>query len=148
MSTAELLLGVIALSVFVMAAIQVGAIIAAVRVAKQVNERVDKLTSQIEQDIKPLLANVASITSEAAHAAAVASRQVDRADQLFGDVIARVDDTISTAQHLLKGPARNSMAILTGVQAAVSALKGMRESSRRRRTMGHAVDDEESLFIG
>lgn len=148
MSTAELLLGVIAFSVFVMAAIQVGAIIAAVRVAKQVNERVDKLTSQIEQDIKPLLANVASVTNEAARAAAVASRQVDRADQLFGDVIARVDDTISTAQHLLEGPARNSMAILTGVRAAVSALKGMRESSRRRRTMGHAVDDEESLFIG
>lgn len=147
-NTAELLLGVIAFSVLVMAAIQVGAIIAAIRAAKQVNQRVDKLTAHLEQDIKPLLANVTAVTSEAARAANVAARQVDRADQVFGDMVARVDETITSAQHLLQGPARNGMAILTGVQAAVSAYKGMRESSRRRRTMGRAADDEESLFIG
>lgn len=147
-NTAELLLGVIAFSVLVMAAIQVGAIIAAIRAARQVNHRVDKLTAQLEQDIKPLLANVTAVTSEAARAANVAARQVDRADQVFGDVVSRVDETITSAQHLLQGPARNGMAILTGVQAAVSAYKGMRESSRRRRTMGRAADDEESLFIG
>jgi hypothetical protein len=147
-NTAELLLGVIAFSVLVMAAIQVGAIIYAMRAARHVNERVDKLTVQLEQDIKPLLANITAVTSEAAHAANVAARQVDRADLVFGNLVARVDETISTAQQLLKGPARNGVAILSGVQAAVSAYKGMRESSRRRRTMGRAADDEESLFIG
>ena len=147
-STAELLLGVIAFSVLVMAAIQVGAIIAAIRAARHVNQKVDRLTAQLEQDIKPLLANVTAVTNEAARTAGLAARQVDRADQLFGDMVARVDDTITTAQQLLKGPARNGMAILTGVQAALSAFNGMRESSRRRRTMRHAADDEESLFIG
>lgn len=147
-STAELLLGVIAFSVLVMAAIQLGAIIAAIRAAKQVNQRVDKLTAQLEQEIKPLLANVTAVSNEAAHAAAVAARQVDRADQVFGDMVTRVDETLTTAQQLLQGPARNGMAILTGVQAAVSALKGMRETTRRRSTMGRAADDEESLFIG
>ncbi len=161
-NTAELLLGVIAVSVLVMAAIQVAAIVAAIRAARHVNRRVDTLTTQIDAEIRPLLAelkplvadlkplvvNVTAMTSEAAHAARVAARQVDRADQLFGEVVVRVDETLATAQQLIQGPARNGMAILSGVQAAVSALRGMRESSRRRRTMGRAADDEESLFIG
>lgn len=146
--TAELLLGVIAVSVLVMAAIQVGAIIAGIRAARHVNQRVEQIGRQLDHDIKPLLANITAMSEEAARAAATASRQVDRADQLFNDVAARVDQTLATAQQLVQGPARQGMAILSGVQAAVSALQGIRESGRRRRNMGRGADDEESLFIG
>jgi hypothetical protein len=40
------------------------------------------------------------------------------------------------------------MAIIHGVQAVVSAFRGMRESSRRRQAMRSGIDEEESLFIG
>ena len=56
-STGELLLGIIALAVVVMAGIQVAAILAGLRLAR----RVDELATQIDQDIKPLLANLTAL---------------------------------------------------------------------------------------
>lgn len=142
--TAELFLGVIALSVFVMAAILVGAVIAGLRLAR----RVEQVSRQIDQEIKPLLTNLTAVASEAAHTASLASRQVQRVDQLFGDVITRVDETLAVAQQFVQGPARSGMALVTGIQAAVSAFQGIREASRRRRDLRPGVDEDESLFIG
>jgi hypothetical protein len=144
-SAGDLFLGVIAVSVFVMALIQVSAILAGFRLAK----RVEHVSQQIEQEIKPLLANLSTVAAEAARSAELASRQVERVDRLFGDVAMRVDQTLAVAQQYVQGPAKNGMAILSGVQAALSAFKGIREASRRRRKMspGPGVEDE-SLFIG
>jgi len=141
---AELFLGVTAASVLVMALIQVGAVVAGLRLAR----RVEQLTRQIEQDIKPLIASLTSAAGEAARTASLASRQAERVDQVFGDVAHRVDETLRVAQQFVQGPARNGMAILAGVRAAMSALRGIRESSRRRQNMRPGVDDEDSLFIG
>ena len=140
---AELFLGVIALSVLVMAAIQVGALMAGLRLAR----RVEQLSRQVDQDIKPLIANLTSLTAEAARSAELASRQVERVDRLFSDITLRVDQTLAVAQQFVHGPARNGMALLSGVQAAVSAFKGIREASRRRRKTSPGVEDD-SLFIG
>ena len=140
---AELFLGVIALSVLVMAAIQVGALMAGLRLAR----RVEQLSRQVDQDIKPLIANLTSLTAEAARSAELASRQVERVDRLFSDLTLRVDQTLAVAQQFVHGPARNGMALLSGVQAAVSAFKGIREASRRRRKTSPGVEDD-SLFIG
>jgi hypothetical protein len=139
----ELFLGIIAISVLAMALIQVGALVAGVRLAR----RVDQIAQQVEQEIKPLMANLAAVTAEAARTAEMASRQVQRVDQLFGDVAARVDQTLSVAQQFVHGPAKNGMALLSGVQAAVSAFKGIREASRRRRRTSPGLEDD-SLFIG
>lgn len=140
---AELFLGVIALSVLVMAAIQVSALMAGLRLAR----RVEQLSRQVDQDIKPLIANLTSLTAEAARSAELASRQVERVDRLFSDLTLRVDQTLAVAQQFVQGPARNGMALLSGVQAAVSAFKGIREASRRRRKTSPGVEDD-SLFIG
>ena len=141
--TGELFLGIIAFAVLIMALIQIGAIFAGIRLAK----RVDQLATQLDQEIKPLIANLTALTAEAARTAELASRQVERADRLFGDMAARVDQTLAVAQQFVQGPAKNGMALLTGVQAAVSAFKGIREASRRRRTTSPGVEDD-SLFIG
>jgi len=144
---AELFLGVIAASVLVMALIQVSAIVAGLRLAR----RVEQMSRQIDQEIRPLIANLTAVASEASRTASIASRQAERVDQLFGDVIQRFDETARTLQALVRGfqgPARNGLAVVAGVRAAVSALKGIRESSRRRRNMRPGVEDEESLFIG
>ena len=142
--TAELFLGVIAFAVLVMALIQVGAIIAGFRLAK----RVDRMADQLEHDVKPLLANLTTVSSEAARAAAMAAAQIERFDKVFTELTQRVDQTLAAAQQFVTGPARQGMAIMSGVKAMVDAFKGSREASRRRTASRPVVEDEESLFIG
>lgn len=144
--TAELLLGVIAVAVAVMAIVQVGAIIAGMRVAR----RVEQLAADMETSVKPLLANLTAMSAEALRAASLAAAQVERVDKVFGELAARVDQTLAAAQAFVAGPAREGMAIVAGIRAAMSALKGFREATRRRSASRSAAfeEEEESLFIG
>lgn len=142
--TGELFLGIIAFAVLIMALIQVGAIFAGIRLAR----RVDQLATQLDQEIKPLLANLTTLSSEAARAASLAAQQVERFDRVFGEMVQRVDDTLEAAQEFVTGPARQGMAIMAGVKAVIESFRGFREATRRRTAARPAVEDEESLFIG
>jgi hypothetical protein len=144
--TAELLLGVIAFALFVMALVQVGAIIAGLRVAR----RVERLATDIDSSVKPLIANLTSLTAEASKAANLATAQVERFDRVVSDLVVRLEQTMAAAQQFVTGPAKEGMAIVAGVRAAMSAFHTLRESSRRRRaTRAHTIEEEEeSLFIG
>lgn len=143
--TGELFLGIIAFAVMLMALIQVGAIVAGIRLAK----RVDQLADQIDQEIKPLIANLTTLSSEAARAATLAAKQAERFDKAFGEVLQRVDATLLAAQQFVTGPARQGMAIMAGVRAVVDSVRGLREASSRRRAAARpSMEDEESLFIG
>jgi hypothetical protein len=142
--TGELFLGIIAFAVLVMAAIQVAAIFAGLRLAR----RVDALATQIDQEIKPLIANLTALSSEAARAASLAARQAERLDRVFGEMVERVDKTLAVAQDFVTGPARQGMAIMAGAKAVLEAFRGFREASRRRAAPRPAMDEEESLFIG
>ena len=142
--TAELFLGIIAFAVLVMAIIQVAAIFAGIRLAK----RVDQLATQIDTEIKPLIANLTAMSSEAARAANIAARQAERFDRLFGDLVQRVDDTLTAAQEFVTGPARQGMAIMSAVKTVIDTYRSLRETSRRRSASRPVVDEEESLFIG
>lgn len=138
-------LAIIALGVAVMATIQVGAIVLGLRLAR----RVDQLTTDIERDVKPLLRNLTEMTAEASRAATLATAQVERVDQLFGELAVSVERTINVASQFVGGPARNGFALFTAARAAFSAFKEMRDGARRRRhEYRSAPDDEESLFIG
>ena len=144
--TAELLLGVIAVAVAVMAIVQVGAIVAGFRVAR----RVERIANELETGVKPLIANLTSVSSEAARAANMAAVQVERFDRMVSDLTRRLDQTLTAAQQFVSGPAREGMALMAGVKAAVHALQGMREATRRRAATRAAPfeEEEESLFIG
>jgi hypothetical protein len=143
--TGELLLGIIALAVLVMAFVQVAAIFAGIRLAR----RVDQLAVQLDQEIKPLIANLTALSSEAARAATLAAKQAERLDRVFGEMVERVDHTLAAAQEFVTGPARQGMAIMAGAKAVFEAFQGLREASRRRSTATRqAIDEEESLFIG
>ena len=142
--TAELFLGIIAFAVVVMAAIQVAAIFAGIRLAR----RVDQLATQLDQEIKPLIANLSALSSEAARAAALAAKQAERLDKVFGEMVDRVDKTLAVAQEFVTGPARQGMAIMSGVKAIIDSFRGLREASRRRNAPRPALEEEESLFIG
>jgi hypothetical protein len=144
-TTGEVFLGVIAVAVALMALVQVGAIVAGLRLARRVN----RITTQLEQDVKPLLNQLTAITTEAAKATAVASAQVERIDKTIDQLLTRVDQTVATAHHIVTGPARNGLAVVAGVKAAMGAFHSLREASRRRSAVRHPVpEDEESLFIG
>jgi hypothetical protein len=142
--TGELFLGIIALAVVVMAAIQVAAVVAGIRLAR----RVDELATQIDREIKPLVANLSALSSEAARAAALAAKQAERLDRVFGEMVDRVDKTLAVAQEFVTGPARQGMAIVAGVKAILDSFRSVREASRRRSASRPAIDEEESLFIG
>ena len=142
--TGDLFLGVIAFAMLVMALIQVGAIVAGLRLAR----RVDQMATQLDRDIKPILANLTTISNEATRTAALAAKQVERFDQVFGELAQRVDTTLAAAQAFVTGPAKQGVAIFAGVSALLDSFRGLREASRRRQTSRPVVDEEESLFIG
>ena len=142
--TAEVFLGIIAFSVLIMVLVQIGAIYAGMRLAR----RVDDLAVQMDQEIKPLIANLTALTGEAARAAALAAKQAERLDRVFGELVDRVDTTLAAAQEFVTGPARQGMAVMAGIKAVVQTFRGFRESSRRRAAARPVVDEEESLFIG
>lgn len=135
-------LGIIALAVSVMAAIQVGIIVYGARLAR----RVDALAAQVDREIKPLLTHLNAIGEEAARATALAAAQVERVDRLFADVTQRVEETATAVQSAIVAPAREGLALLSGVRAAFEALKGI----RRAGTPAHATatDEDDPLFIG
>ena len=139
-------LAIIAVAVAVMAAIQVGAIVLGLRLAR----RVDQLTTQVERDIKPLLQNITAISAEAQRAVQLATAQVERADRLFGDLAVSAERTMALAAQFVGGPAQKGFALFAAARAAMSAFRDLREASRRR-PRDHRMaspDDEESLFIG
>jgi hypothetical protein len=135
-------LGIIAAAVLVMAVIQVGAIIAAARLA----QRVSRLAAQVERDMAPLVANLQTIGAEAARASALATAQVERADRLFAEVSARVEETTAVVQQAIMAPAREGLAVMAGLRAALTSLRDARQAATGRRAARGEEDDP--LFIG
>jgi hypothetical protein len=131
-------LGVIALSVLVMAAIQVGAVIAGARLAR----RVDALTSRVEREFDPVVTNLKRVGEDAARAAALTAAQVERADRLFADVSARLEHAAASVQAAVSAPAREGLALLAAVRAAVLGLRAGAARPRPR------AEDDDALFIG
>lgn len=136
----NLFLGIIAVAVAVMAIIQVAAIVFAMSAARRIGQVADRL----EQDLKPVVSNLQSITSEAARAATLAAAQMERADRMFADFSRRAEQVMAAVPSLL-GPAGKGFAFLNGIKAAVAAIQELRRSSRRR--AAHP-DEEDALFIG
>jgi hypothetical protein len=135
---AEIFLGVIAFATAAMAIVQIGVIVAAGRLAR----RVERLANQVEHELKPLFAHANAIGRDAARAMTLATAQVERADQLFADLVVKIDETVSTVQASLIAPAREGRALLAALGAAVGAIRAARNRVRQTR-----ADDEDALFI-
>jgi hypothetical protein len=136
----EVFLGVIAVATLAMAIVQVGVIVAAGRLARRVEELADRL----EKDVKPLFGHLNAIGRDASRAAALATAQVERADQLFSDVAIRIDQALNNVQNSLGMPAREGRALLSGFKAALQALRELRQNGRSRPSRS---EDEDALFI-
>lgn len=139
-TTAVTLLGVIAVATLVMAIVQIGLIVVAVRLARKVNQ----LGTQFELDVRPLVAHAGALAENAARASSLVVLQVERADRMVADLTQRVEDTMSVVQTGLLSPVRQGRALMAGVAAALTAFHELRRTSRDR----PAVDDDDPLFIG
>jgi len=136
----ELALGVIAAATAIMALAQIGAMIMLARVAMQVRD----IAATIQQDLRPLIARANAIADEAHKTATLATAQAEKFDRLVTDLTQRVDVTSAVIQEAILTPAREGMAIVAGLKAAIGALRGFRDQRGR----SSRVDDEDALFIG
>jgi hypothetical protein len=136
----ETFLGIIAAATALMAVMQIGAMVVLARVAVQVRD----LVGTVQKDIRPLIARATAVADEAHKTAAIAAVQAQKIDRLVTDLTRRVDETSLIIQQAIVTPAREGMAILAGIKAAVGALRSLRDARGR----GGVVDDEDALFIG
>lgn len=137
----DIFLGLIALGVLVMAGIQVGAIVFAVRAAR----RVEGAIGQLQQDVRPIVENLQTMSADAARVTSKAAAQVDRLEKVIADLSVTIDQTATAVHDTIIRPVREGMAILDGIKAAFSVFWGKpRESQARRQT----TEEEDALFIG
>ena len=136
----NLLLGIIAISVFVMAAIQVAAIVLAARAARRLGE----VASRLEQDVRPIVANLQAVTADAARTTALAAATVERADRFVHDAAQRVEQALTAVPALLES-ARDGFSVLGGLKAVLNTFRDLRSTPRRKPT---SVEEEDPLFIG
>jgi hypothetical protein len=136
----EMFLGVIAAATLLMAFVQVGAIVAILRVAKQAQQTM----TEVHRDVRPLLEKVTAVADEASRTATIATIQAQKIDRLLTDLAVRVDQTAGVLQQAIITPAREGLAIVAALKAGVAALRGFRERPRH----GRAGDEEDPLFIG
>ena len=137
----DLSLGVIAVATLVMALIQVGAIIAALRLARQAQQ----VIQSVQQDVRPLIARANAMADEASRTIALATAQAQKVDRLVTDLSRRVDETAGVLQEAIITPAREGLAIVAALKAGLGALRGLREL---RPAHGRQAEDEDPLFIG
>jgi hypothetical protein len=137
----DVFLGVIAGATLLMALIQVGAIIAALRLARQAQQ----MMTSVQQDVRPLIARANAIAEEASRTVALASTQAQKLDRLVTDLSRRVEDTAAILQEAIVTPAREGMAIFAAIKAGLGALRGLRNLGPRD---GRHADEEDPLFIG
>ena len=140
MNLSETFLGIIAAATLLMALIQVGAIVAILRLAKQAQ----RMIAEVHRDVRPLIDKVTAVADEASRTATIATSQAEKIDRLLTDLAVRVDETAGVVQQAIITPAREGMAIVAALKAGFGALRGFRERPRH----GRAADEEDSLFIG
>jgi len=140
-------LGIIAAATLVMALIQVGAIIAVLKIAKQaqdVAKQAQDVLTSVHRDVKPLLARAGEIADEASKTATIATAQAEKVDRMVTDLTRRVDETSSLVQQAIITPAREGIAVVAAIKAALSAFSGFGGFRGRAR---HSEEDD-ALFIG
>ena len=141
-------LGVIAAATLATAAIQVGLIVYASRVARQLTAtatRIALLAAELDREVRPILSSANAVGRDAARVAALAVTQMERADRVCADLADGVDSTLKAVQRTaaILSPAREWMAVLRGLQTGFMSL---RRARRRRAELRHH-EDEEALFI-
>jgi hypothetical protein len=133
---ADLLLGVIAAGVVVIAVAQVAFLMAAYRAGSHVQA----LVRRLDDDFKPLLAQVRAIADEVARTSALASVQAQRIDEMTTRVASLVDEATATVSQGVLAPLRDGLAFVRGLVAVVTGAGRARTSRRDRESIPGSPD--------
>lgn len=136
----NLFLGTIAVATLIMALVQIGVIVVASRVARQTQQTLNAVSSEI----RPLIAKATAVADEAARTAALVSLQMQKIDSLITDLSRRVDETTTIVQQAIVTPAREGIAILAAFKAGLAAIRGLADLRRG----SSRAEEEDPLFIG
>ncbi|MFB3854528.1 MAG: hypothetical protein ACE148_11975 [Vicinamibacterales bacterium] len=139
---ATVFLAIIAVSSLVLALIQVGVLLYAVRLAR----RMERMRAQIEDGLRPVIAHLETVGTNAAEASRLAVAQAQRADRVFSDLAERAQATMAGVHSAVMAPVRRWRAVMTGVRAGAAAFVEIREEAARARR--NRVEEEDPLFIG
>jgi len=138
-------LGVIAVSTLVMALIQVGAVIAALRAVRETQKVLITVQELVQKDVRPLIAKATTVAEEASKTVTMATAQIHKVDTLVTDLTRRVDETAAIVQKAIVTPAKEGMAIFAAIRTTLGALKGMGDFRGRH---GRHAEEDDPLFIG
>jgi len=130
-------LAAIAVALVLTATIQIGMIVVAIRVGRQVAATAEEL----RREVKPLIEKAHRISDDAARVTAIAVVQAQRVDRLLESTTARVDETLAIVQQAVLEPVRQGAAVASAVRAALTAFRAWRHHD-------HAREDDDALFVG
>jgi alkylated DNA nucleotide flippase Atl1 len=91
-------LGIIAVSVLVMASIQVAAIVFAARAARRVGEAMARL----EEEMRPIVANLRIVSADAVRISSVAAAQAEQVEQVLTRLRERLDALMQAVQDAIR----------------------------------------------
>ena len=144
-------LGVIAVSVGVMALIQIGLIVVSLRVARQLSATVEDLRKEIRplaEKVSGIADKVNRIADEAGRATALATTQIERVDQIISTTTARVDEGLNILRNAMGGPLRQGYAVALALRAAMSAFSRRSNRGTGRPSSATTREEEDALFVG
>ncbi len=139
MSWGEVFLGVIAVATLGTAIAQLGVLVTVSRLAR----RVERLTDQVERDLKPIVEHWNVIARDVSRTASLATAQVERVDRVLAGLVERLDRTLDGVQAAVSKPVREGAAVLS---AFLVVLKLIRRDMRARRARSRTEEDD-ALFI-
>lgn len=140
--SATVFLGVMAVSLAVMAAVQVTLTIMGIRAVRKLGAAADDLRAEI----RPLMDKVNRIADDASRMSSLATLQVERVDQFLATTASRVDATMGVLQALVSGPMRQSAIFVSALRAAMSAYRAWQDRKPRRGQTTEQEDD--AWFVG
>jgi ElaB/YqjD/DUF883 family membrane-anchored ribosome-binding protein len=94
----DVFLGIIAAAVLVMAVIQVAAVVYAARAARRVGDAMTRL----QEDVRPLVANLKTVAADAARISAVAAAQAEQAEQVITRLRDQIDNLLQAVQEAIR----------------------------------------------
>jgi hypothetical protein len=133
-----------AISLAIMATIQIGLILVGLKVARQMNATVEDL----RREIRPLVEKLNRVADDASRATALAVVQVERVDAFMSNTVARVDEAVGIIGNAMGGPIRQGVAAVTAFRAVFEAFRSWQGRNDQRKRGGRTRDDEDALFVG
>jgi predicted PurR-regulated permease PerM len=131
-------LAAMAIALLAMAIAQVSLAWQIARLSKQTIET----TQELRREFRPIVDKLHKVADDASRATALGLAQLERVDQMLGTAALRIDETLSVVQDAIITPVRHATAVVAGLRAAYTALRGSSGGSHRVR------EDEDGLFIG